>query len=108
MESISVLDMFKIGVGPSSSHTLGPWKSAIRFPNKLGEKLPLLERREIQLDGSVAKSGRGDVIDMAVEQVLTEADQDTFDVKKIQSTIGRIRKDNNILLNGKREIRFDP
>ncbi len=108
MESISVLDMFKIGVGPSSSHTLGPWKSAIRFLNKLGEKLPLVERIEIQLYGSLAKTGRGHGTDMAVQLGLTGADPVTFDVKKIESTIGRIRKENKILLNGKREIRFDP
>jgi len=38
MESISVLDMFKIGIGPSSSHTLGPWKAATRFIEVVGDK----------------------------------------------------------------------
>src|SRR5690625_7271250 len=107
MESISVLDMFKIGVGPSSSHTLGPWKSAIHILNKLGEKLPLVERIEIQLYGSLAKTGRGHGTDIAVQLGLTGAEPVTFDVKKIESSIRQVRKEKKNQINGKRERRFD-
>lgn len=108
MESISVLDMFKIGVGPSSSHTLGPWKSAIRFLNKLGDQLAQAERVEVQLYGSLAKTGRGHGTDIAVQLGLTGADPVTFDVKKIDSTVEQIRRNKAITLNGKKKIAFDP
>ncbi|HQY42509.1 MAG TPA: serine dehydratase beta chain, partial [Ferruginibacter sp.] len=60
-EAISVFDMFKIGVGPSSSHTLGPWRAAQRFVKALEEKemLQLVISIEVLLYGSLAKTGVG-------------------------------------------------
>ena len=56
MESISIFDIFKIGVGPSSSHTLGPWKAALQFSNQL--KNHQFDKIEIRLFGSLSKTGK--------------------------------------------------
>ncbi|HUS01009.1 MAG TPA: serine dehydratase beta chain, partial [Chitinophagaceae bacterium] len=60
-EAISVFDMFKIGVGPSSSHTLGPWRAAQMFLQSLQDKNSLTEVQslEVLLYGSLAKTGIG-------------------------------------------------
>jgi L-serine dehydratase len=65
-EAITVFDIFKIGVGPSSSHTLGPWRAAQRFVQSLQQKDILFDVREIKvlLYGSLAKTGK------AMEQIL--------------------------------------
>jgi L-serine dehydratase len=62
-EQISVFDMFKIGIGPSSSHTLGPWRAAQQFVELLKQKnvLPLVVQVKILLYGSLAKTGRATV-----------------------------------------------
>lgn len=67
-EQISVFDMFKIGIGPSSSHTLGPWRAAQRFVEKLHEAqaLPQVEQINILLYGSLAKTGVGHGTDIAI------------------------------------------
>lgn len=59
-ESISVFDMFKVGVGPSSSHTLGPWRAAERFLTALDKQNKLKEVRNLKvlLYGSLAKTGK--------------------------------------------------
>ena len=68
-EAISVFDMFKIGVGPSSSHTLGPWRAAQRFTESLlqTKKLQQVTSLEILLYGSLAKTGKGHGTDIAVQ-----------------------------------------
>ncbi|MDQ3550182.1 MAG: L-serine ammonia-lyase, partial [Bacteroidota bacterium] len=67
-EAISVFDMFKIGIGPSSSHTLGPWRAAERFIKVLEERNILLQVNSIRvlLYGSLAKTGVGHGTDIAV------------------------------------------
>ena len=57
MEQISIFDIFKIGVGPSSSHTLGPWKAALEFAEMLKNNQVLSV--EIELYGSLSKTGKG-------------------------------------------------
>jgi L-serine dehydratase len=108
MESISVLDMFKIGVGPSSSHTLGPWKACTRFLEKYSGSLSGVKRLEIQLYGSLAKTGKGHGTDVALLLGLTGKDPVTFDVDQIDHTIETIRSEKKLLLNGQYEISFDP
>jgi L-serine dehydratase len=68
-EAISVFDMFKIGVGPSSSHTLGPWKAAQRFLQSIEDKNLLYRVTNLQvlLYGSLAKTGKGHGTDIAVQ-----------------------------------------
>ena len=64
-EAISVFDMFKIGVGPSSSHTLGPWRASQRFVTSIQSKQSLDQAvsLKVMLYGSLAKTGKGHVID---------------------------------------------
>lgn len=107
-EAISVFDMFKIGVGPSSSHTLGPWRAALRLIENLQPKLHLVTEVKILLYGSLAKTGVGHGTDIAVQLGLMNADPVTFDVASITSTIQQIAADNQLLLGGTKTIHFNP
>ncbi len=109
-EAISVFDMFKIGVGPSSSHTLGPWRAAQRFTHSFQEKNLLNEIKNIRiiLYGSLAKTGVGHGTDIAVQLGLSGDDPVTFEVNNIHAKISDIRMMKKILLAGKHEIDFDP
>jgi L-serine dehydratase len=109
-ECISVFDIFKIGVGPSSSHTLGPWRAALRFLETLeGDgKLAAVSKLQVLLYGSLAKTGHGHGTDIAVQLGLCGDDPVTFDVTRINSKIDDIRRHRRMLLAGKYEIDFDP
>jgi L-serine dehydratase len=109
-EAISVFDMFKIGVGPSSSHTLGPWRAAQVFTNSLAEKNILVQvlSLEVLLYGSLAKTGIGHGTDIAVQLGLSGDDPVTFDVNSIAAKIADIKVMNKLLLAGKHEIDFTP
>ena len=109
-EAISVFDMFKIGIGPSSSHTLGPWRAAEMFVQSLRQKniLSEVQSLEILLYGSLAKTGVGHGTDIAVQLGLSGEDPVTFDVNNITAKINDIKAMKKILLAGKHEIDFDP
>lgn len=109
-ESISIFDMFKIGVGPSSSHTLGPWIAALRFIDSLDNAgcLFKVEQMEILLYGSLAKTGIGHGTNVAVQLGLLGADPVTFDIDKIQGSIQEISHTKKLLLKGMHSIDFDP
>jgi L-serine dehydratase len=109
-EPISVFDIFKIGIGPSSSHTLGPWRAAQRFVQSLREKNYLEEVLDIEvlLYGSLAKTGHGHGTDIAVQLGLSGDDPVTFDVNHITAKINDIALMKKILLGGSHEIDFDP
>jgi L-serine dehydratase len=109
-EPISVFDIFKIGIGPSSSHTLGPWRAAQRFVQSLKEKNYLEEvlNIEVLLYGSLAKTGHGHGTDIAVQLGLSGDDPVTFDVNNITAKINDIASMKKILLGGSHEIDFDP
>src|SRR5690242_16755566 len=102
--------MFKIGIGPSSSHTLGPWKAALRFLRSLEEKdiLQQVKSLEVLLYGSLAKTGIGHGTDVAIQLGLSGEDPVTFDVNLIDSRIKDIRNMKKLLLSGRHEIDFDP
>jgi L-serine dehydratase len=108
-ESISVFDMFKIGIGPSSSHTLGPWRAAQAFVRSLEEqqKLGDLEHLTVLLYGSLAKTGKGHGTDIAVQLGLGNEDPETFAVENIHSRIAEIRISQKINIGGKQVIDFD-
>lgn len=108
MESLSVLDMFKIGVGPSSSHTLGPWRAAARFTDSLGNDLEAVETLQIKLYGSLAKTGAGHGTDIALMLGLSGQDPVTCDVDRIEPIITAIRQHKQLTLNDNHTIRFDP
>lgn len=109
-EAISVFDIFKIGVGPSSSHTLGPWRAAQRFIFSLSQKniLNKVAAVKILLYGSLAKTGKGHGTDVAVQLGLSADDPVTFDVNRIHSKIADIANMKKILLGGSHEVDFDP
>lgn len=109
-EAISVFDMFKIGVGPSSSHTLGPWRAAQSFVNKLEQsnRLQQVTSLEVLLYGSLAKTGVGHGTDVAVQLGLCGHDPVTFDVNNIAAKIADIKSMKKMVLAGKHEISFDP
>ncbi len=109
-ECISVFDIFKIGVGPSSSHTLGPWRAAMRFLHELEGKGQLFNITHVTvlLYGSLAKTGYGHGTDVAVQLGLAGDDPVTFNVNNITPKITDIRRMKKLVLAGKHEIDFDP
>ncbi|MDR6569342.1 L-serine ammonia-lyase [Chitinophaga ginsengisegetis] len=109
-ECISVFDIFKIGVGPSSSHTLGPWRAALRFLDQLEQdgKLAAVSKVQVLLYGSLAKTGHGHGTDIAVQLGLCGDDPVTFDVNQINPKMDDIRRSRRMKIAGKYEIDFDP
>ncbi|MDF0705928.1 L-serine ammonia-lyase [Flagellimonas okinawensis] len=109
MECISVFDMLKIGVGPSSSHTLGPWRAAERWIAELEEQHVFENVRSIKayLYGSLCLTGKGHATDIAVVMGLLGTDPETVDIDSISGSIDRIKTDNTLLFGGKREIPFN-
>ncbi len=107
-ESISVFDMFKIGVGPSSSHTLGPWKAAQRCLDTIRQKSSFSEVASVTvlLYGSLAKTGKGHGTDIAVILGLCGEDPVTIDVNSITPSIQKITSDQQLLLGGQVMISF--
>jgi L-serine dehydratase len=107
-EQISVFDMFKIGIGPSSSHTLGPWRAAQQFAEGLEKQgvLLLVEQVKILLYGSLAKTGRGHGTDIAILLGLSGDDPVTFEVDQIVPKIAAITNTHKLLFAGTQEIDF--
>jgi len=108
-EQISVFDIFKIGIGPSSSHTLGPWRAAQQFTASLAQNHPInsVEGIKILLYGSLAKTGKGHGTDVAILLGLTGADPVTFDVDAVTPTFEAIQKDKKLNLANQLVIDFD-
>src|SRR5689334_7496532 len=102
--------MFKIGVGPSSSHTLGPWRAAQRFTESLlkQNKLQQVIALEVLLYGSLAKTGSGHGTDIAIQLGLCGEDPVTFNVEQITPKINDIQAMKKLVLHGLHEIDFDP
>lgn len=108
-EPISVFDIFKIGVGPSSSHTLGPWRAALSFLATIQEQggLNQVEDLVIDLFGSLAKTGKGHGTDIAVLMGLMGADPVTCEVESISTKVQEIRTSGVLSLNGELALPFD-
>lgn len=107
-EQLSVFDMFKIGIGPSSSHTLGPWRAAQQFVQVLEQReaLPLVSQIKILLFGSLAKTGRGHGTDIAVLLGLSGDDPVTFAVDDVSPKIDSIKASHKLVIGGKHEVDF--
>src|ERR1700719_2065482 len=106
---LSVFDIFKIGIGPSSSHTMGPMNAARSFAELLAQR-GLLERTtqvSAQLYGSLALTGRGHCTDRAILLGLEGMSPDTIDSAAIEPALRRIRDVGRIRLLGRHEIAFD-
>ncbi|WP_196893316.1 L-serine ammonia-lyase [Aureivirga marina] len=110
MNSISVFDMLKIGVGPSSSHTLGPWRASERWIKELKEANIFDKVQSIKVDlyGSLSLTGKGHATDIAVILGLFGADPEYFDTTKIESTIHEINETKTLNFNGELQINFTP
>lgn len=111
MSFISVFDLFKIGVGPSSSHTVGPMRAALAFRRTLldGDLWSSIDRFEVRLFGSLAHTGRGHHTDRAVMWGLAGIAPDPFDPARAERVLesvwteGRLPDEDH-----PRGIRFDP
>jgi len=110
MESISVFDMLKIGVGPSSSHTLGPWRAAGRWIDELKTEghFKNVEHITVDLYGSLSLTGKGHATDVAVMLGLSGFDPVTFPIEDIDREIATITNTGKLRLNDEIEINFIP
>ena len=109
-EAISVFDMFKIGVGPSSSHTLGPWRAALLCLQSVKQKTSLqnIQSINVLLYGSLAKTGKGHGTDIAVMLGLYGENPVTIDVNEINNKINIISINKKLKVDNSVEIDFDP
>ncbi len=109
MEFISVFDVFKIGVGPSSSHTLGPWRAAEKFISNAHKNNKLSDNANVsvRLFGSLSLTGKGHATDLAIVMGLAGYDPVTIDTKAIDSIILKIKSEKQILIRNV-NISFDP
>src|ERR1700744_3873934 len=109
-EQLSVFDIFKIGIGPSSSHTLGPWRAAQCFVESLTNQqlLDKVTEAKVLLYGSLAKTGAGHVTDIAVQLGLGGYDPVTMDVNSVPVVMMDIVNKKQLKLNGTKSIEFSP
>jgi L-serine dehydratase len=107
--TLSIFDIFKIGIGPSSSHTMGPMRAAHEFAAGLERDGLLGATREIavRLYGSLALTGVGHGTDRAILLGLEGADAETVDPEQLDPAVARIRATGRIRLLGHHEIPFD-
>ena len=100
--------MLKIGVGPSSSHTLGPWRAARRWLEELKTKGHFEYITEVTVDlyGSLSLTGKGHATDIAVALGLCGFDPVSFPIEKIDETIASITSENKLKLNNELQIPF--
>ncbi|NVK08524.1 MAG: L-serine ammonia-lyase [Tenacibaculum sp.] len=105
---ISVFDMLKIGVGPSSSHTLGPWRAAQQWIQKLKEtnEFLLIEEIKVDLYGSLSLTGKGHATDLAVLLGLSGADPEYIPIETIDVIISDIQTKELLFFNNERNIAF--
>jgi L-serine dehydratase len=107
-ECISVFDMLKIGVGPSSSHTLGPWRAAERFLAELraNNKFELVNSIQVDLYGSLSLTGKGHATDLAIMLGLSGQDPEYIPIQNIDGIIMKIKLKNKLLLGNEKLIPF--
>ncbi|MFZ1704902.1 MAG: L-serine ammonia-lyase [Saprospiraceae bacterium] len=100
MEFVSVFDIFKIGVGPSSSHTLGPWKAGRLFAKRLESLGNAVEQGhvEVSLYGSLSLTGKGHATDLAIIMGLSNFDPETVDTARIVNHLIEIESRQSLVL----------
>ncbi len=110
MECISIFDMLKIGIGPSSSHTLGPWRAAERWIARLKAKGYFAQVASIQVHmyGSLSLTGKGHATDYAVILGLSGADPEYVPLADIHTIVQHIKETKHLNLNGEKNLPFDP
>ncbi|MCB0197243.1 MAG: L-serine ammonia-lyase [Anaerolineae bacterium] len=106
--AISVFDLFKIGIGPSSSHTVGPMRAACRFAEGLRERGLLEQTHAVKSEmfGSLGATGRGHGSDKAVLLGLEGDTPEQVDVTTVDARLARIRSDNRLTLLGRHPIPY--
>jgi L-serine dehydratase len=107
---ISVFDIFKIGIGPSSSHTVGPMRAARRFAERL-EADGVIEKTsgvKVELFGSLGFTGKGHGSDRAVVLGLEGEEPATVDVDSVERRIAKIAETKRVKLLGRYEVALDP
>jgi L-serine dehydratase len=106
--NLSVFDLFKIGVGPSSSHTVGPMWAAVRFVEALQSKGLFDTTRRVKTDlyGSLALTGHGHATDKAILLGLSGEKPDEIDPDTVDVIVERIRSKNLLRLGGTRELPY--
>ena len=109
MEYISIFDVFKIGVGPSSSHTLGPWKAASQFINRClsYNKIKSDSRISVSLYGSLSLTGKGHATDLAIIMGLCNYDPVTVDTTAISDIIEKITTTSTLPVSKDLSLNFD-
>ena len=100
----SIFELFKIGIGPSSSHTVGPMRAARHFAVSLS---PSVSRIRIELYGSLGLTGRGHGTDRAVILGLLGEEPDQVDPAQIEGLIAGVRRSRSVALLGARAVPFD-
>lgn len=110
MECISVFDMLKIGIGPSSSHTLGPWRAAERWINHLKKEQLFLDVTTVKIDlyGSLSLTGKGHATDLAIILGLAGADPEDIPTENIPYFIKKIKENNQLNFGNEIQIDFNP
>lgn len=108
MQSISIFEMIKIGIGPSSSHTMGPWRAAEMFLKEIqdGPGLDMVIQIKVHLYGSLAKTGIGHGTDLAVIIGLTGADYTEVDTSILINQLNEIKESSILNLGGIHKIPF--
>ncbi len=104
---ISLFDLYSIGIGPSSSHTVGPMRAAYQFCQQLGEDLTKIKRVKVTLHGSLAHTGVGHGTNHAILYGLMGYQPDTIDTEQAPGYIDDILKTGEINLLGKQKIAFN-
>lgn len=104
MQAISIFEIFKIGIGPSSSHTLGPWHAARDFRASL---VASCDQIKVHLYGSLSKTGKGHATDIAIQLGLEGFDSQLINVDKIGAYLKKIATTKAIKVHD-RDVSFDP
>ncbi|ATP44908.1 L-serine ammonia-lyase [Pseudomonas putida] len=107
--AISVFDLFKIGIGPSSSHTVGPMRAAATFAQALRERglLAQVSRVEVRLYGSLSATGVGHATDRACLLGLMGQWPDRIDPTTIEPRIGQVMQEQCLMLDGSHPLAFN-
>jgi len=108
MPTISVFDIFKIGVGPSSSHTVGPMKAARQFVMSMRENAASVARVTVGLYGSLALTGKGHGTDSAVILGLSGYEPETLDPDAVEGLLRGVHGEKKLSVPGAGAISFDP
>ena len=103
---ISVVELFTIGVGPSSSHTVGPMRAARAFAGSIVDRP--VEALEVTLHGSLALTGRGHASDTAVLLGLSGWEPEVVEPNDVPEIIDAIRGTRTLKLDGQQRVAFDP